>query len=77
MTRQIQILKNGSLEQTLNLEDGSYTLGRSPNADIVLSDNAVSKTHALLTVDQDRISITDKGSANGIFFRAGKSLKKP
>jgi hypothetical protein len=76
MTRQIQILKNGSLEQTLNLEDGSYTLGRSPNADIVLSDNAVSKTHALLTVDQDRISITDKGSANGIFFQGRKITEK-
>ena len=76
MTRQIQILKNGVPEKTLDLADGTYSLGRSPNADIVLSDNAVSKTHALLTVDQDRISVTDKGSANGIFFQGRKITEK-
>jgi hypothetical protein len=76
MTTQIQILKNGALAQTRTLEDGSYTLGRSPSADIVLPDNAVSKTHALLTIDQDRISVTDKGSANGLFFQGRKIAEK-
>ncbi len=76
MIRKIQILKNGVPEKTLDLADGTYSLGRSGDADIVLSDSAVSKTHALLTVDQDRISVMDKGSANGIFFQGRKISEK-
>lgn len=76
MSRQIQILKNDTLEKTIDLKNGTYSLGRSTDADIVLADSAVSKFHASLTVDKDAITVKDSGSANGIFFQGNKITEK-
>ncbi|MCZ9880994.1 FtsK/SpoIIIE domain-containing protein [Arthrobacter sp. B2a2-09] len=46
------------------LERGSYRIGRS-NADICLPDPDVSRVHAVLTVSETAVTITDNGSANG------------
>jgi DNA-binding NtrC family response regulator len=50
----------------VELEDGrSYYLGRSPEADIQVVDDSVSRKHALLVVAPDRVTLTDLGSSNG------------
>ncbi|MHA7285134.1 FtsK/SpoIIIE domain-containing protein [Arthrobacter sp. MDT3-44] len=50
--------------QVIPLTRGSYTIGRS-GSDIVVSDPAVSRNHALLTVTEDSIVLEDLGSVNG------------
>ncbi|MFH1156000.1 MAG: FHA domain-containing protein [Pseudomonadota bacterium] len=72
MSHVIQILRDNRVEKTLNLEAGTYTVGRSPASAIVLSDSAVSKNHATLTIDGQGIGIRDNGSANGIYFKGNR-----
>ena len=43
------------------------TVGRDPYNDIVLSDRDVSRWHALIAWDQDRLTISDQHSTNGVF----------
>jgi pSer/pThr/pTyr-binding forkhead associated (FHA) protein len=40
-------------------------LGRSPEADLVLDDDTVSRRHAVLRGDREGIQIEDLGSSNG------------
>lgn len=46
------------------LERGSYRIGRS-NTDICLPDPDVSRVHAVLTISETAVTITDDASANG------------
>lgn len=72
MATELQIFKNGVMVGTRSLEDGVYRIGREATADIVLADGAVSKTHAMLTIDRNRLIIKDAGSANGLFCNGKK-----
>lgn len=47
---------------------GELVIGRSAEADIVLDDDGVSRTHAALTTDGDQVFIADLGSTNGTFI---------
>jgi hypothetical protein len=76
MNKEIQILKNGQLQKTLQLANGTYTMGRSADADIVLADSAVSKKHATLTIDKENLLITDSGSSNGIYLQGKKFIEQ-
>jgi len=76
MSKKIQILKNGQLQDTLELESGTYALGRGADADIVLADSAVSKTHAVLSIEKDGFIVKDNGSSNGIFHQGKKFFEK-
>ena len=42
-------------------------LGRSRACDLVLGDDSVSRRHAMLVREGDRIILTDLGSTNGTF----------
>ncbi|MDQ0030202.1 FtsK/SpoIIIE domain-containing protein [Arthrobacter bambusae] len=46
------------------LERGSYRIGRS-KADVCLPDPDVSRVHAVLTISEKSVTVTDHGSANG------------
>jgi type III secretion system (T3SS) inner membrane Yop/YscD-like protein len=76
MSIDIQILKNGRLQKALQLENGTYALGRAADADIVLEDSAVSKNHATLTIEDKSFQITDSGSSNGIFLQGKKFIEQ-
>ncbi|MDA3897892.1 MAG: FHA domain-containing protein [Desulfobacteraceae bacterium] len=76
MSKEIQILKNGQLQKKLQLSNGTYALGRTPDADIVLADSAVSKNHATLAIDNKNFHITDIGSSNGIFLQGKKFIEQ-
>jgi pSer/pThr/pTyr-binding forkhead associated (FHA) protein len=43
------------------------TIGRLPSNDIVLTDNSVSRSHAVLQVSGNEFFVRDLGSANGTF----------
>lgn len=54
----------GLLERLL-LERKVVQLGRSRSCDLVLTDDTVSRHHAMIRREPDRIVLTDLGSTNG------------
>lgn len=57
------------------LSPGVHRLGRGLDNDLVLEDSAVSRRHALLTVNEAEITVEDLDSRNGTFVN-GKRVKK-
>lgn len=72
MNKTIHILRDGRVVSTLEPANGSYTIGRDTGSDIVLADAAVSKNHATLILGDDKITIKDNNSANGVFLKGKK-----
>ena len=76
MELNLYISKNGISEKTIRLAEGSYTMGRSGDCDIVLSDPSVSKTHATIEIATDGAVVEDAGSVNGIFDKNEKISRR-
>lgn len=53
-----------------------YTIGRSGDNDLVVSDRSVSRHHAELHVDHGRFHLVDLGSTNGTYVRDGNDWAK-
>jgi diguanylate cyclase (GGDEF)-like protein len=72
------IVQSPDTERTeVNIKRGKSTLGRMPDHDIVIADDAASRTHALLELDEaDRLFIRDAGSTNGTFVN-GREITGP
>lgn len=49
------------------LEGEDCVIGRAPDSHLVLPDSTVSRNHAMISVQGDRIFIEDQGSTNGVF----------
>jgi pSer/pThr/pTyr-binding forkhead associated (FHA) protein len=58
------LLKFGTRE--LALLPGRWRIGRDPSCEIRLEDDLVSRTHATLIVEEDRVRVRDHGSRNGV-----------
>lgn len=71
----IEILKNGEVIETRELQDGQYHIGRSESNEICLKSNRISKQHGLLVIKNGKVAILDLGSSNGIFVN-GILIKK-
>ena len=54
------------------LKNGSTTIGRSPQADICIEDERISRIHCVIEWTGDTITIEDKGSTNGTYVDARK-----
>ena len=50
-----------------DLGDGTYKIGRSPDSDLCLKSQQVSKQHGLLIIKGTKAAIVDLGSSNGTF----------
>lgn len=63
------IVQSPDTERTeVDIKPGKSTLGRMPGHDIVIADEAASRTHAVLELDaDDHLTIRDIGSTNGTF----------
>jgi hypothetical protein len=62
------ILRHGGKELTnIKLPPGEYVIGRNPDADIYADTPLISRRHALLTINDDRLLLKDLGSVNGTF----------
>ncbi|MGD8961024.1 MAG: GGDEF domain-containing protein [Desulfobacterales bacterium] len=54
------------------LNRGFMTIGRSPQADISIGDDRISRIHCVIEWRGDTITIEDKGSTNGTYIDARK-----
>src|SRR4051812_17966510 len=54
------------------LTQTEMTIGRDPSADIVLSDQSISRKHAKVSKEGDQVKLTDLGSSNGSFVNDKK-----
>jgi two-component system cell cycle response regulator len=54
------------------IKKGATTLGRSPEADITLDDQMISRIHCTVEWKGDKISIEDKGSTNSTYVDSKK-----
>jgi adenylate cyclase len=65
-------------ECSLIIGEGSIVLGRSPECDLVLHDESISRRHAQITSEAGGWTITDLGSKNGLklntFHTTGQEL---
>lgn len=61
----VQIYPPDVVEGMLLLEQDEFEIGRSPDCDLPLFDNSVSRQHAKLIRGQDGYQIRDLGSTNG------------
>lgn len=59
------VLTGPSRGTTLVVDRLPAELGRSPDADLVLADDTVSRRHAVLRGDRECLEIEDLGSSNG------------
>ena len=59
------------------VEGGSYVIGRSPDADLVVEDNRASKRHALVSHDGQSFQLCDLGSSNGTLLNGRRVALNP
>lgn len=50
----------------IELPAGEHVVGRSRDCDVVVRDPTVSRGHALVAVERDRVTVQDLGSSNGV-----------
>ncbi|RKG56635.1 FHA domain-containing protein [Corallococcus sp. AB011P] len=63
----LRVLSGAEAGKTHPLKQGTYTVGKNPTCDIVLTDKAVSRQHLKLEVHAEHVVATDLGSHNGSF----------
>ena len=54
------------------IDSGFMTIGRSPEADIRIEDDRISRIHCVVELNNHTITIEDKGSTNGTYVDARK-----
>ena len=59
-------------EQRISLSKGEFTLGRTPDNDVVLPDALVSGHHARLTLTPQGWQVVDLNSSNGTWLNGGR-----
>jgi pSer/pThr/pTyr-binding forkhead associated (FHA) protein len=62
--------------QKIALAEGTTRIGRSPTADICLEDPSVSRRHAMLLREGDRVRLLDDRSLNGVFVNGERVTAK-
>lgn len=67
--RLLQLLEGGGSAEALPLSDGDYLIGRDEGGMTFPGDLAISGRHAIFTIQGDKASLRDLGSANGTFMR--------
>lgn len=58
------------------LERASTVIGRGSNADLVINEATISRAHALIGYDGDRVFVQDLGSTNGTLVNGTKEERK-
>ncbi len=64
-----------NMGKRLDLSEAKVTIGRSPDADIVIDDKRVSKVHCLVQYQKGAILVEDNNSTNGTFLN-GQRIDK-
>jgi diguanylate cyclase (GGDEF)-like protein len=66
------VLVGASVGAMFKLPRGEASIGRSRRADVHLTDDGVSRIHAVIRHDGDKLFIEDRGSRNGTFINGRK-----
>ena len=61
------VRKGPEVGERFYLDRPRLSIGRDPDSDIFLNDITVSRTHAILELDQGVVTVTDAGSLNGVY----------
>ena len=72
----VTVTEPGGAHYTRLFQQGSISIGRGPNNDLVLQDGNVSTLHARLTVRDGKFIIVDTNSTNGVYVN-GRMASKP
>lgn len=67
MTTKYLLVSVSDGEEFAMLSGASYTIGRSPECDLIVSHGYPSRNHAKITVTDDNVILEDLGSTNGTF----------
>ncbi len=65
-------LRYGSREVLLPL--GKFTIGRAQDCTLRIDDEHLSRHHAILRVEVDKVAIKDAGSRNGVVVNGARDL---
>jgi transcriptional regulator with GAF, ATPase, and Fis domain len=66
------VLSGPDLGKQIELERGTYLVGKAPGCAMVLTDNSVSRQHLELQVAENGIIVRDLQSTNGSFFEGAR-----
>ena len=72
----VLFLSGPLIGKLLNLKDGITTIGRAPDADVVIADQRISRHHLKIDVQGEEITIEDLGSTNGTYVNGTKAAKQ-
>jgi hypothetical protein len=67
---------DGEVPARITLPKGTFVIGRSPECDLVLSSQLVSRRHASLEWDGENLKVTDLGSSNSTLIN-DKPIQQP
>src|SRR6266704_1956290 len=59
--------------ETVEVDTKRFSIGRTPENDLVIEDTSLSRRHALIENFEGRFNLSDCGSSNGTFIN-GKSI---
>lgn len=66
----VRLIERGAKVEDMReipIEESEFLIGRGPDCNLRLPVASVSRHHCLLHLEQDAVSVTDLGSANGTF----------
>ena len=64
----LSLLNNELMSSSWKLVAKDYSIGRSSQNNIILDDITVSRKHALISVSNKNVMITDNNSTNGMYI---------
>ena len=67
-TSGLLVIKGPNIGDKFFIDKDDYSIGRSPESDVLLDDITVSRKHAILKKDKDYYRLIDAGSLNGSYL---------
>tara|TARA_B100001996_G_C18402528_1_gene493469 strand:+ start:18 stop:359 length:342 start_codon:yes stop_codon:yes gene_type:complete len=64
----LNVLNQSSRSSSWMLNEGTYTIGRLSEHEIILDDVTVSRNHGKIIIESNNSKITDNNSTNGIYI---------
>jgi pSer/pThr/pTyr-binding forkhead associated (FHA) protein len=73
----LSVRQGSNAGQTFTLKAGENVIGRVSGLDMTIPDTLISRRHAVITVERDRVTIKDLDSANGTFVNHQRISGRP
>lgn len=71
----LKVRITSKIDETYEVSDG-MTIGRAAVNDIVLLDGSISRLHAMIHLEEDRVVVADNNSSNGVVVNGKKVDRK-